>query len=108
MWRLRPVSFLPASIGEDHLDERESAAGLAQQPHRAVAVLDVGRVHRDADHQAERIDHDMALAPGELLAGVVALRVDRRSPFCAARALWLSMITADGLASRPACSRQAT
>src|SRR5579862_5652445 len=73
-----------------------------------IAVLDIGGMHRDPNHQAERIDHDVAFAPGDLLARVVALRVDRRPPFCAARALWLSMIAAEGLASRPASSRQAT
>jgi hypothetical protein len=50
---------------------RKAAAGLAQQFRRPVAVLHVGLVHRDADRQAERVDHDMALAPGELLARVL-------------------------------------
>jgi len=99
---------LVAGIGKDHFDKREGAARLAQQSRGPIAVLDIGGMHRDPNHQAERIDHDVAFAPGDLLARVVALRVDRRPPFCAARALWLSMIAAEGLASRPASSRQAT
>jgi len=58
-------------------------------------------MHHDRYHQAERIDHDVPLAAGDLLGRVVPLRVDRSPPFCAARALWLSMIAALGLASRP-------
>jgi hypothetical protein len=50
----------------------------------------------------------MPLAAGDFLARIVTLRVDRGPPFCAALALWLSMIAALGLASRPACSRQLT
>ena len=50
---------------------------------------------------------DVALATRDLLASIIALRVERRPPFCAAFALWLSMIAALGLASRPACSRTA-
>jgi hypothetical protein len=65
-------------------------------------------MHDDAQHQAERIDEDVPLAAGDFLARVEALRVDRRPPFCAALALWLSMIATLGLAWRPACSRTAT
>ncbi len=99
---------LVAGIGEDHLDEREEAAGLPQQSVRPIAVLHGGGVNRDSHHQAERIDHDVPLATGDLFARVIPLRVDRGPPFCAARALWLSMIAAEGLASRPACSRHLT
>ena len=63
---------------------------------------------RNAQQQAERVDQEMSLAAGNLLARVVALQINRGPPFCAALALWLSMIAAVGLASRPACSRTAT
>jgi len=67
----------------------------------------------DVQEEAERIDEDVPLAARDLLARIPrvrplagprtgsALRVDRRPPFCAALALWLSMTAADGLASRP-------
>ena len=41
-------------------------------------------------------------------AAIIAVRVDRRPPFSAPFTLWLSMIAAVGLASRPACSRHCT
>jgi hypothetical protein len=45
---------------------------------------------------------------GTAAAEVQALRVERRAPFCAALALWLSMIAAVGLASSSAAARTAT
>jgi hypothetical protein len=95
-------------IGENHLDEREGAAGSAQQFCRAVAILDIGGMHHDPHHSGRAYRHDVPLAAGDFLARIVALRVDRGPPFCAARALWLSITAALGLASRPACSRQLT
>jgi hypothetical protein len=62
----------------------------------------------DVQQEAERIDEDMPLAARDLLARIEALRVDRRPPFCAALALWLSITAAEGLASRPSFSRSAT
>jgi hypothetical protein len=62
----------------------------------------------DVQQETERVDEDMPLAARDLLARIVTLRVDRGPPFCAALALWLSMIAAVGLASRPSCSRVAT
>ena len=97
---------LIAAIGEDHLDEREGPPRLAEEFRCPVAILDIRGMDHDPEHQAQRIDEDVTLAPRDLLAGVVALRVDRGPPFCAALALWLSMMAAVGLASRPACSRQ--
>jgi hypothetical protein len=51
---------------------------------------------------------DVALLALDLLAAIIAVRVDRRPPFSALFTLWLSMIAAVGLASRPACSRHST
>ena len=102
---LRP---LVAAVGEDALDEREPAAGPAQQLDRAVAILHVGGMDHDVQEQTERVDEDVPLAACDLLARVIPLRIDRRPPFCAALALWLSITAADGLASRPSTSRTAT
>lgn len=99
---------LVAGIGEDALDEREQAARPLQRLAGSVAVLDVGAMDDDAQKQAERIDEDMPLAARDLLARVIALRIDPRPPFCAALALWLSRMAAVGLASRPSRSRTAT
>ena len=109
--RCRGCGFrtLVAAIGEDALDEWKQPAGaLVQHQRNAVAVLNVGGMNDNAQEQAERVDQDVALATRDLLASIIALRVERRPPFCAALPLWLSMIATLGLASRPACSRTAT
>ena len=71
-----------AGIGEDALDEGEEAAGasIENQP-RPVAVLNIGGMDDDVQQEAERIDQDMALAPGDLLARIKPLRVKRGAPF---------------------------
>jgi hypothetical protein len=97
-----------SAIGVDALDEGEAASGLAQELVRAVAVLDVGGMDDDIQQEAERIDENVPLAAERFLARIVALRIDRGPPFKAPRAVWLSMMAALGLASRPACSRVST
>ena len=78
----RGALSLIAGIGEDALDERKKAAGASidNQP-RPVAVLNVGGMDDDVQQEAERIDQDMALAPGDLLARIRPLRVKRGAPF---------------------------
>ena len=100
-------SLVPA-VGKDPLDERELTARPAQQFDSTIAILHVSGMDHDVQEQAERIDEDVPLAARDFLARIKALRIDRRPPFCAALALWLSMIAADGLASRPSLSRIAT
>ena len=97
---------LISSVGEDTLDEGEQAAraSIEDQP-SAITILHVGGMDDDIQQEAERVDEDVPLAALDLLARVIARRIDRRPPFCAALALWLSMIAAVGLASRPSCSR---
>ena len=106
--RLGGFRPLISGVGEDALDERKGAARLPQNLAQTIAILNVGGVDDDAQQQAERVDQDVALAARDLLAGVIALRIDRGPPFCAALALWLSSTAAVGLASWPACSRTAT
>jgi hypothetical protein len=100
---------LVSGIGEDAKDERKQRArSFVQQQRRAVAVLNISGMNRDAQQQAERIDEDVALAAGDLLGRVKALCIEEGPPFGAALALWLSMIAAVGLASLPSFSRVAT
>ena len=79
---LRGARSLIAGIGEDALDEGEEAAGapIENQP-RPLAVLNVGGMNDDVQQEAERVDQDMALAPGDLLARIKPLRVKRGAPF---------------------------
>jgi len=58
-------------------------------------------MHDDPQQQALGIDHDVPLASGQLLAPIVAAR----PPFSVVCTLWLSMIAARGVGSRPACRR---
>ena len=75
LWPLVP------GVGEDAFDEREGPPRGAQQVTRAIAVLHVGGVDRHAQQEAQRIDQDVALATGDFLARIKALRVDRGTPF---------------------------
>jgi hypothetical protein len=60
-------------------------------------------------HQkALRIDEDMALLAVDFLAGLIAGGINFAPPLSALLTLWLSIIAAVGLTSRPSFSRQAT
>ena len=100
---------LIAAIGEDARDERKQGPrSFGQHLSGTVAVLGVGGMNRHAQQQAERIDEDVALAAFDLFARIEALGIEKSPPLDAPLALWLSMIAAVGLASRPSCSRTAT
>lgn len=73
---------LVAGIGEDALDEGEEAARapIEDKP-RAIAILHIGRMDDDVQQEAERVDEDVPLAARDLLARIVALRVERGAPF---------------------------
>jgi hypothetical protein len=78
------------------------------QQHATIAVLHVGGVDDGLHQQALGVDQDVPLLAFDLLARVVARGVDAGPPFSALLTLWLSMIAAVGLASRPAWSRHST
>ena len=75
---LRP---LVAGVGKDAFDERKGSPRGAQEIARAVAILQIGRVYGDAQQEAKRIDQDVPLAAGDLLARIETLRVERGAPF---------------------------
>ena len=80
--RQRGASALIAGIGEDLHDEGPQGAGpFVEHKLNAIAVLNVGGMNDDVQQEAKRIDKDMALAPGDLLARIKPLRVKRRAPF---------------------------
>src|SRR3954468_11430795 len=74
---------------------------LLQQIPGAVSILDISGVDDDTEQKAGGIDPDMALAALDLLGGIVTTR----APFSVVLTLWVSMMTAVGLASRPSVSR---
>jgi len=74
---------------------------LLQQIPGAIGVLNISGVNNDTEQKAGGVDPDMALAALDLLGGIVAAR----APFSVVLTLWVSMMTAVGLASRPSISR---
>ncbi len=101
----------PPSIGavrEQLAQEGELSEQGGQQQHTTIAILHIGGGDQSVQHQTELIDQDVALLALDQLAGVKAMRIDRRPPFSALFTLWLSIIAAVGLTSRTACSRHFT
>ena len=99
---------LVAAIGVELAQARKHAEQRRHHQHAAVAVLDARRMDHRVQDQAQCVDQQMALLSLDLLAGIVAVRINRGPPFSVLLTLWLSMIAAVGLASRPACSRHRT
>lgn len=77
------------AVGEHRVEPAVQPRDPAQQGACAVGILDVGGVDEDAHQQAAGIDRDVTFA----------------APFSVVLTLWMSMIAAVGLASRPCCSR---
>src|SRR3982750_909222 len=97
-----------AAIGVEPEQEGVEPEEAGHQQHASVAVLDVGRMHDGAQQQALRVYQDVALLALDLLARIIPVPVDAGPPFSALPTLWLSMVAAVGLASRPAFSRHWT
>ncbi len=89
------------AVGEHRFEPTVQRLDPVQQGPRAVGILDVGGVDDDAQQEAGRIDRDVAFAAPDLLGRIVATR----SPFSVVLTLWVSMMAAVGLGSRPSCSR---
>ncbi len=63
---------LVAAVGEGLLDRGAHAAHDRHERCDHVSILDTGRRHHEAVHQAERVHGDMALRTFNLLARIVA------------------------------------
>ena len=105
---LSELRSLIAAIGVKLQQERKKPEHRAHQHYPAVAVLDVGSMNNGTQQKTFGIYRDMTLLALDLLASVIPARIDREPPFSALLTLWLSMIAAVGLASRPASSRHFT
>ena len=99
---------LIGGIGKEFLQKRIHSKQAGKQQYAPVTVLDIGRMNDGVEQQTKRVYKDMALLALDLLARVIAMRIDVRPPFSALFTLWLSMMAAVGLASRSPCSRHST
>ena len=104
---LENFALVPA-IGIE-LEKKRIEPEQCRHEHRAtVTVLNVGTLDESLHQQALLVDKDVALFALDLLAGIVAGRINRAPPFSALLTLCESMMATVGLASRSARSRQAT
>lgn len=92
------------TVGEDRFEPAGQPLDPTQQGPCAVSVLDVGGVDEDTEQEAGAVDRAVAFAPPQLCGRVVT----PRPPFSGVLTLWVSMMAAVGLASRPSCSRHRT
>jgi hypothetical protein len=99
---------LAAAISAQFHQTRIQAKQGGQHQHATVAVLNIGGMHDRMQQQAYRVDQDMPLPAFDLLARVIAVRIDAAPPFSALLPLWLPITQAVGLASRATCSRHLT
>ena len=118
VWRGRPprrgggiIAYIFAGIGavgEDISDEREQPPGSANEIAGTVAILHAGRDHLNAEQEPDRVDEQIALDALCFLARVIPDQIAPAPPFSVAFTLCVSMMAADGLASRPSASRHRT
>src|SRR6266852_825121 len=60
------------TVRPDQLQTGETLFRLAQNLLGSILILDIGRVHYYRDEQPQSVHHQMTLAAGDFLAGVVA------------------------------------
>src|SRR3954447_9198128 len=65
---------LIVGIGPDECDPGEQAVEIGKQKHAAHLVVEIGRMNLGLEDGALRIDKDLPLATGDLLAAIVAAR----------------------------------
>ena len=106
--RIAKLWSLIAAIGEQLLKKRKFPEQCAQDESASIAILNVSAMDDGVKQQAYRVDENMPLFAFNLLARIIAMRIDAAPPFSALFTLWLSMTAAVGLASRPASSRHFT
>ena len=99
---------LIAGVGEQRLQEGIHSEQCRQQQDAAVAILDVGRMNDRVQQQTQRVYQNVALLALDLLARIIAMRIDAGPPFSALFTLWLSMMAAVRLACFSPRSRHST
>ena len=62
-----------APVSPDQFQSRKAGDECPEHRFRAVTVLDAGRMDHHDEQETEDINHDVALAPTDALAAVIAL-----------------------------------
>jgi hypothetical protein len=99
---------LIGTIGKQLRKEWKPTAQRRQQRDAAIAILNAGGMNDGMQQQTQRIDENMPLLALDQFACIEPVRIDADPPFSALFTLWLSMMQAVGLTSRPAFSRHST
>jgi hypothetical protein len=90
------------TVGKDVSQPRVEVANRGQNQWRALAILNVSRMDDRSDQQAAGVGEQVALAPFDLLAGIIP---PRGPPASVVLTDSLSITPALGLASRRSASR---
>ncbi len=106
--RVVKLPSLIGRVGEQRLQEGIHPEQCRKQQDAAVAILDVSGMNDGVQQQTQCVYQNVALLALDLLARIIAMRIDAGPPFSALFTLWLSMMAAVGLASRSLCSRHST
>ena len=90
------------SVSPDDLQSRKAGHECPEHRFGPIAVLNPRRMYHHDEEQPEDIDHDVALAPADALASIIA----PGPPFSVVFTVWLSIIPALGSRVRPEASRR--
>ena len=103
--RLLEFRALIASVRKQLPQQGMHSGQGRKQQDAPVTILDAGGMDDRVEYQSQRVYENMALLAFDLLARIIAMRIDAGPPFSALFTLWLSMMAAVGLASLSPCSR---
>jgi hypothetical protein len=92
------------AVGEDCSPPKVALLDPRLQRSGAVGILDVGGMDEDTEQEARGVDSDLAFPTLDPLARLNA----SGAPFPVVLTLWVLMMAADGVGSRPSCSRSIT
>ncbi len=80
---LAKLRSLIATIGEEFAQERITTEQSRENQSPAGAILNIGGMNHGMKQEAYSIDEDMTLLAFDLLARIIAARVDKAPPFSA-------------------------
>ena len=79
------VEFRPliAAVGEELFQERKHPEQVRHDQNAAIAILNIGRMDNGMKQQAQRIYENVPLLALDLLARIIAVRINAGPPFSA-------------------------